>query len=190
VALISVASRPTIHVDYTSDAKRLSDAAGRIFAQSNSGMTLLDGIFEISNGLARRERAATRAVVVAVITNGVEYSSKYSRDALDSLTRAGAALHIITIITIGELPMTTDLDRERLIVTSTGTRNSGGQYVLLLSELGLDQAMQKLARELLSQYKVVYSRPEEFLQPERASVTSARPGITMRGTPARGQPGA
>jgi hypothetical protein len=123
-------------------------------------------------------------VVVAVTTNGVEYSTKYSRDTIENLNRAGAALHAITI---GELPMTTDLDRERLIVLGTATRASGGQYVVLLSELGLDQTMQRLARELSSQYKVVYSRPEEFLQPQKVEVASSRAGVTMRGTPARGQ---
>ena len=184
IALIALASRPTIVVDYTNDPKRLVDATGRIFAQSNSGMTLLDALFEVSAGLARR--TAARAVMVPVITNGPELSTKYSRDAMDALTRAGAALHAFTI---GELPMTSDLDRERLIVMGTGTRASGGQHVVLLTELGLNQALQKLARELSSQYKVVYSRPEEFLQPEKVNVASGRAGVTMRGTPIRTQEG-
>jgi VWFA-related protein len=182
IAVIGLASRPTIHVDYTSDQKRLTDATGRIFAQSNSGMTLLDGLFEVSAGLARR--TAARAVLVPVITNGPELSTKFSRDAIDAVTRAGAAIHAFTI---GELPMTSDLDRERLIVMSTGTRASGGQHVVLLSELGLNLALQRLARELSSQYKVVYNSPEEFLQPEKVAVASARAGITMRGTPLRRQ---
>src|SRR5262245_7846418 len=46
VAIIALADRPTILVDYTDDAKKLSDAAGRLFSMSQSGMTLLDGIFE------------------------------------------------------------------------------------------------------------------------------------------------
>ena len=185
LALISIASRPTIYVDYTADQKRLADGIGRIFAQTNSGMTLLDAIFETSNGLAKRE--ATRAVLVPIITDGVELSSRFSRDAIEAMTKASVALHAFII---GILPITTDLDRERSIVIETGTRATGGQRVVLLSELGLDQAMQRLARELSSQYKVVYSRPESFLPPEKTEVASGRTGVRMRGTPARGQTGA
>src|SRR5690349_2115932 len=48
VALIGLAERPTILVDYTDDTKRLSDAVGRLFPMSGSGMTLLDAMFETS----------------------------------------------------------------------------------------------------------------------------------------------
>lgn len=184
IALVSIASRPTIYTDYTSDPNRLADGIGRIFAQSNSGMTLLDAIAEVSNGLARRE--TTRAVLIAIITNGVELSSRFSREAIDAMQRASVGLHVYTI---GVLPMATDLDRERNIVVETGTKSTGGQSVLMFSELGLNQALQRLARELNSQYKVVYSRPESFLPPEKIEVAPARQGLTMRGTPARGQTG-
>ena len=60
----------------------------------------------------------------------------------------------------------------------------------LLAETAIGQALQKLARELASQYKVVYGRPESLIPPEKIVVGSPRAGITMRGTPARGQPGA
>ena len=45
VAVIALADRPTILVDYTDDTKRLTAAVGRLFAMSESGMTLLDGIY-------------------------------------------------------------------------------------------------------------------------------------------------
>jgi hypothetical protein len=64
LAVISLADRPTILVDYTHDTKRLSDAVGRIFAMTQSGMTLLDAIFETTRGLSRRE--TPRAVIVPV----------------------------------------------------------------------------------------------------------------------------
>ena len=71
-----------------------------------------------------------------------------------------------------------------------GTRETGGQYVTLLTESALDPGLQKLARQLSSQYKVVYGRPDSLIPPEKTEVSSARPGVTMRGTPARGQTGA
>ena len=59
----------------------------------------------------------------------------------------------------------------------------------LLTESGVVQALRKLARQLSSQYKVVYSRPESLIPPEKTEVTSRRSDVTMRGTPARGQAG-
>ena len=48
IAVIALADRPTILVDYTDDTKRLSDAVGRLFSMSQSGMTLLDGIRQMA----------------------------------------------------------------------------------------------------------------------------------------------
>jgi len=45
--------------------------------------------------------------------------------------------------------------------------------------------MQRLARELTSQYKVVYSRPESLIPPEKIEISSARADVTMRGSLAR-----
>ena len=55
--------------------------------------------------------------------------------------------------------------------------------------MGLDKAMSRLATELLSQYKVVYSRPQSLIAPEKVSVSSARPEVVVHGTPARGENG-
>ncbi len=76
IAVVALADRPTILVDYTNDTKRLSDAVGRLFSMSQSGMTLLDAIIETSQGLGRRE--TPRAVIVPVITDGIEFTNRYS----------------------------------------------------------------------------------------------------------------
>ena len=44
----------------------------------------------------------------------------------------------------------------------------------LLAETAVEQALLKLARELSSQYKVVYGRPESLIPPEKIEVASAR----------------
>ena len=185
ISVIGLAARPTVLVDYTSNLRQLEQGVGRIFAQTNDGMTLLDGLIESSTGLRRREN--TRAVLVPIITDGVEFSNRYSRDVIAAIREAGASLHAVTI---GNFPVATDIQREREFTIAGGTRQTGGQRITLLTELGLDGALQKLARELSSQYKVVYGRPESFLPPDKIEVTSGRPGVTMRGTPARGQAGA
>ena len=185
ISIIGLAARPTVLVDYTSNLRQLEQGAGRIFAQTNDGMTLLDALIESSTGLRRREN--TRAVLVPIITDGTEFSNRYSRDVIAAIREAGASLHAVTI---GNFPVATDIQREREFTIAGGTRQTGGQRITLLTELGLDEALQKLARQLSSQYKVVYGRPESFLPPEKIEVSSAKPGVTMRGTPARGQTGA
>jgi len=185
IALVALADRPTILVDYTSSTERLEQGVGRLFAMNGSGMTLLDAIIEVSAGLRRRE--APRAVVIPVITAGVEFTNRYSRDVIEALTAAGAGLHGLVV---GHLGLDTTEERERAMVFDLGTRRTGGQYVTLLTESAVEPALRKLARELSSQYKVVYGRPESLIPPDKIEVAAARKGVTMRGTPARGQAGA
>ena len=56
--------------------------------------------------------------------------------------------------------------------------------------MALDASLQRLARELSSQYKVVYGRPQSLIPPEKIAVSSGKAGVTMRGAPARGGNGA
>ena len=186
IAVITLADRPTIRVDYTNDAKRLSDAVGSLFSMPNSGMTLLDAVVETAQGLGKRE--TPRAVIVPVITDGTEFTNRYSTDVVNALERVDAALHAVTI---GQfIYMEEHGIRERSFFLSNGPEKSGGQQITLLSPHGLDPAMQRLARELSSQYKVIYARPQSLIPPERTDVSSAKPGVKMRGAPARGESGA
>jgi VWFA-related protein len=186
IAVITLADRPTITTDYTADPKRLSDAVGRLFSMGQSGATLLDAIVETAQGLRKRE--TPRAAIVPVITDGVEFSNRYSRDVTRALVEARAALHLVTI---GLFAHTDEHSiRERSFLLDEGPRLSGGHRTNLLSPTGLDPALQRLARELKSQYKVVYGRPESLIPPEKIAVSSGKTGVTMRGTPARGGNGA
>jgi hypothetical protein len=150
------------------------------------GMTLLDAIVEVSRGLGKRE--TPRAVIVPVINDGIEFTNRYHRDVLEALKTANAPLHALAV---GSFYISGDeASRERSLVLDLGTKDSGGQRISLLSPMGLDNALDKLARELSSQYKVVYGRPQSLIPPEKLDISSARPGVTLRGTPMRGQPGA
>lgn len=185
VALIGLADRPTILVDYSRDAKRLADAS-QLFSMPGSGMTLLDGLFETAQGLARRE--TPRAVIVSVFTDGPELSYRYAKDVVGAARDANVALHLVTI---GRFFHSEEHGiRERSFLLDDGPRETGGQRMALLTPHALEDTLQRLARELTSQYKVVYGRPESLIPAERVEVSSARPGVTMRGAPMRVVPGA
>ena len=185
IAIIGLADRPTILQDYTSNRAQLENAASRLFSMSQSGMTLLDAVVEVSAGLRRRE--ATRAIVVPVITTGVEFTNRNARDVIRTMQQAGVSLHAIVV---GILDFASVEDRERSLLLDQGTRETGGQFATLLTESALVPGLQKLARQLSSQYKVVYGRPDSLVPPDKTEVSSSRPGVAMRGTPARGQTGA
>ena len=105
------------------------------------------------------------------------------------MTRAGVGLHAVTVGTFAVTD--TDAMRNRALVLSEGPRASGGQRVDLLSSNAVPGALERLAAELQSQYKVVYGRPQSLIPPEKLEVAANRAGVAVRAMPARGQnPGA
>lgn len=181
IALIGLGDRPTILVDYTNDAARLKNGAGRLFAQPTSGMTLLDAVFEVSRGLEKRE--APRAVIVPVLTDGIEYGNRYYQDVVAAAVRSGASLYPVTV---GTFPIRTDDEtRNRTYLLDEGPRATGGERTTLLSASAVEGALTRLARQLSAQYKVVYNRPESLIPPEKVEVAAARAGVVMHGAPAR-----
>jgi len=182
IAMIGLADRPTILVDYTSNETLLRNGIGLLWPRSHSGTTFLDALYDVARGLEKRESA--RAVIIPVITDGGDFANRQYKQVTDEVRQAGAAIHAITV---GDFPPSSDDElRNRARVLAEGTRLSGGQRVSLLTPISVQQALERLSRELSSQYKVVYSRPESLIPPEKVEVSARRAGVTMRGAPARG----
>ena len=182
IALIGLADRPTILANYTSNATLLEKGIGLLWPRTRAGSTLLDGVFEVSRGLQRRE--TPRAVIIPVITDGGDFANRQYDQVIEEVKRASVAIHAVTV---GNFNSTDDEElRNRGRLLAEGTRISGGQRVNLLTPMAVQQTFGRLARELLSQYKVVYGHPESLIPPTRFDVSARRPGITMRGAPERG----
>jgi len=148
-------------------------------------MTLVDGLFETSRGLRRRE--SERAAFVPVITDSVEFTNRYSKDVVRELLASRVAMHAVTI---GRFPFSDEHSRrEREFLLEEGPRATGGQRITLLTPQALPATMERLARELSSQYKVVYGRPDSLYE-GKVEVTAGRPGLKVRGTPSRREAGA
>jgi VWFA-related protein len=182
VAIVALADRPTIFADYTMNAQTLVTASERLFTMPTSGMTLLDGLTEVSDGLRRRESA--RAAIVPIVTDGIEFSNRRNKDVIAAITRAGASLYPITVgrfmtVTAGD-PMD-----ERATVLASGPEATGGRRQSLLASQAIETALANVARQLNAQYKIVYSRPEMLIPPEKIEVSSGRAGLTVHATPAR-----
>lgn len=181
IAIIGLGDRPTILQDYTRNAALLNTGIGRLFAQPGSGMLLLDAIVDVSRGLAKREEP--RAAIVAILTDGPEFSNLHYNRVLEQLRQGGAAFHALTIGAFGAT--NDDALRNRASVLDLGPRQSGGHRVTLLSSMAVQDALAKVARELSNQYKVVYGRPESLVPPENVTIEVTRSELTARGTPAR-----
>lgn len=181
--IIGLAERPTILADYSTTPKKLADGVGRIFATHGAGMTLLDAVVEVTNGLNKRE--GPRAAIIAVITDGPEFTFRFAKDVTNTLTRAHVPFYAVAL---GQFYYSDEQGiRERTFLLNEGTTESGGERVALVSPNGIEPSLLKIGRELTAQYKVVYSRPESLIPPRTVEIASARSGVTMRGTPARGQ---
>jgi len=181
LAIVTLAGRPTIAANYTSNRQTLLDAANRIFSDSNSAAYLLDGIVETSQGLQRR--SAMRPVMISITTEGPDYSSRRREQALEALDRVGG---VFDALIIG--PSGTDLSeegRDRSIVLGQGTMDHGGHRDILLTAMSLPDKLGQFARELSNQYKLVYSRPDTLIPPDEITVSAADPDQTAYGVPVK-----
>jgi VWFA-related protein len=177
IALITFGERPTIALDYTTDQKKLHDAANRIFPRTGAGAYLMDAIIEVSKGLQKRE-AKRPVIAVLMLEDDVEFSNRHYDQVLDPLAKGRAALHVVSL---GQ-PNTrlTDEIRNRDQVIAMGTERTGGRRDNVLAFTAAAPKMKQLAAELTHQYVVTYARPETLIPPEKIDVTVAKPGLTAR----------
>jgi hypothetical protein len=186
VALVTVADRPTIVVDYTTSQKDLQAGIARLFATPGSGATLLDSIREAARGLAKRE--SDRAGVVVLTTENVEFSNLHYTQVLEALRDSGAQMHAVVLINTRS-SLFNEEARNRATVLDRGPRESGGVRIDVLASSAFESQLQDLANVLKSQYRVIYGRPDSLIPPERVEVSAVKAGIEVRGSPARGQTG-
>ena len=181
IAIISLGDRPTIFTDYTRDAARLKDGVGKVFPITGAGAYVLEGIKEALTGLGKRK--PERSAIVIVWAGGIEFSNASYEPLLTKLEESRAALHVMTVGTSMPADAMATEGRNREIVFDRGTTLSGGRRQNVLSSMGLTGAMDKLAAELLGQYRVTYARPESLIPPQKIDVGVRPVGLTVGATP-------
>lgn len=176
IGLVTIGERPTSLVPYTTDTNALKKGINRLFARPGAGAYLLEGIVEVSRGLEKRK--PVRPVIVALTTEGVEFSNQQHQQVLQPLEASGAALHVLAI----GMPSSSMSDemRNRGIVLSDGPERTGGRRDQLLAESSIPEALPRVADELLNQYVVTYGRPDTLIPPEKVQVSVTRPGVKVR----------
>jgi VWFA-related protein len=181
VSVVTIADRPTLLLDSTKDAKTvLSKGVNRLFAQPGSGMTLLSAIVETTKGFQKRESA--RPVIVAVLTEGAEFSQEHYQTVLDALKNSGTSFYALVLTEGAEANPAEDEIRNRNIILDRGTKETGGRRETLITEMALQENLLSVADELLKQFKVTYARPEQLIPPKTTTVEAKGAGLTARGT--------
>ena len=176
IGLVTIGERPTNITERTSDVAELQKGIGRIFARSGTGAYLLQGIVEVSRGFQLRE--AQRPVLIAITTEGVEFSNDQAEVVIKELHKSGVTFHALALGTPSA--SLSDEMRNRNMVLADGTEQTGGRREQLLTDMAIPGTLQRIADELLGQYLVSYSRPEALVPPERIKVGVTNPELKAR----------
>jgi VWFA-related protein len=176
IAVATIGERPTSLIEFTTSTEAVQKVVSRIFQRTGAGAYLLDAIVEVSHGFQKRE--TKRPNIVAVSTEGPEFSNRSYQQVLEELLKSGATLHVLSL---GQ-PSSSLADemRNRNIVIAEGTSKTGGRRDQVLALSGLTDRLTQVADELTNQYVVQYGRPEQLIPPEKVQVTVTRPGVTVR----------
>ncbi len=180
IALVGMADRPTVLMDYQSGAAETRKGVERIFAQPGSGMVFQDTLVQTLRGLSRRENP--RRAVVVITGEGTDFSNTPYQNTLDAIRDSGAAVHVLVLTSRGNAAIRDDNARDRALVVDEGPRMSGGRRQDLLSSMAYGDALAKVAEDLGNQYKIVYGRPGVLVPPKSFEVAVKKPELTARGT--------
>ncbi|MBE3071452.1 MAG: VWA domain-containing protein [Acidobacteria bacterium] len=186
IALVTFGDRPTIAVDFTHDLAKLTGGIGHLFALPESGSYLLDALVDVSAGFVKR--TPERGAIVVVSFEGPELGNLRYQRVLEAIGESGAALSAL-VVNPQKADIRDDAVMSRHMVFDRGPALSGGVRHDLLTSMGLADSMKLIARQLMNQYRVVYSRPESLIPPDTFEVSVTRPGLEAHGTPPRRRSG-
>jgi VWFA-related protein len=191
VALLTLAERPTIVVNYSADKAALLKGVDKIVAY-DAGNYVLDGIAEAAEGLSKRTLA--RSVMVVVTGQGPELSYRHYTDALRPLRQSGAALHAIMVTAANIEGALHGVEHGnpgdsgggisgvgRDIVLGRMTKETGGRYEEVLTMNALTAKLQQLSGEISNQYRVTFARPDRLIPPKNTEISARQPNQHARG---------
>jgi hypothetical protein len=180
IALVGMADRPTVLMDYQSGIAETKKGIEKIFAQPGSGMVFQDTLVQTLRGLGRRDNP--RRAVLVITGEGTDFSNTPYQNTLDAIGDSGAALHVLLLAEHSNAAVRDDHARERALVIDGGTRLSGGRRQDVLSSMAYRDALARVAEDLANQYKIIYGRPGVLVPPKTFEVSVKKPDLTARGT--------
>lgn len=178
-SLWTTGDRPTRLVELTADVREAARALRRVVPQG--GNTVLDAIVEAAQDLKQKEGG--RRAVVAVAAVGTEFSN---RDRYQVVERASQAIDIFDAVLFDETSLAAGAERvdteQRLnydYVFGELASRSGGRLERPLSAMGVAPALEQLARDLTSRFRIHYATLPEIGE-RKLEIRVARPDVKVR----------
>jgi hypothetical protein len=186
IALSVITNQVQRVFDYTTDSKIWFAGFGRtgLRPATPEGGQLLEGIFSAVKDITRRE--PRRPVIIALTVGGEEQSPLPSRRVLDELNRSRASLHVLFVDIPSVRPTRPAAKPSDLLegnfnlnrVLGDGPGESGGRRREVLAMNALTVEVQAIARDLLAQYAITYSRGTAR-NPQKLQVSVRRPNMAV-----------
>jgi VWFA-related protein len=194
-ALISVIAQPEKVVDYSPDGAALSAGLGRLGPRGRQiGGQLMEAIVDATKDVRSETK---RPVIVAMRLGGEAPSQLSGSDVREQLRKSGAILYVISTagaqagapsqartglsteqaqLADSEL---TDASNNLAQVLGDGSKDSGGRQEQVVATT-LTKTVEQVADELLHQYEITYTLPDNLKAGDKISVASKRKGVTVR----------
>ncbi len=138
------------------------------------GSTMLDALVEAARDLRKLE--GQRSAVVAVAGSGIEFSNR-SRERIVEEAQGGGTVFSVVQFEEGDAPFESRQSYD--YVFSALTRKTGGLREFVLSSMGIEVALKKVASDLAAQYRLRYATLPEIKE-RKLEVQVARQGARAR----------
>jgi VWFA-related protein len=184
-ALWTTGDRPTKILDFADDLGLALSALKRVMP--SGGSTLFDAIDEALDDLVERE--GERSALVVVSATGVEFSSRDEPRALGNAERSGDVMIFSVLAHSSSTPPSSSaleatpetfesLPRHGYVLDALA-RESGGRFEDILTFMGVDRVLSRIAADLAGSFIVIYRVPPGDA-PLSTSVEVARPSLRVR----------
>lgn len=138
------------------------------------GSTMLDALVEAARDLRKQE--GQRSAVVAVAGSGIEFSNRSRERIVEEAQGAGTVFSVVQFEE-GDAPLESRQNYD--YVFSALTRKTGGLREVVLSSMGIEVALKKVATDLAAQYRLRYATLPEIKE-RKLEVQVARQGARVR----------
>lgn len=172
-ALWTTGDRPTKVVDHTDDRQAAGEALRRVAPQG--GNYVLDAVDQASADLRKLAREGDRRVMVAVTGTGTEFSYV---DKYRAAERGEEGVDLFLAVQIEDGGADFDMRANISYVLDRVARATGGRYDIVLSAMGVDDALRKLSAHLRGGYRLAYATLSD-VKKRKLELKVARPGTRV-----------
>ena len=182
ISLIVIGIRNETAVDFTSDLNALIDGIRNLSLNKDQRLSMVpEGVLDAARRFEQAKPA--RPVIVLIATEGDQSTGEDPETILTHLARSGALFSVVAVgggavsgARVGGLVEMAATSR----LIDGGTRQSGGRCVNIIALTGFTKALQQVADDLSSQYRITYTLPDGAAPSDRISVSLKRKGLTLR----------